>query len=250
MSFVVIIPARFASSRLPKKVLADLGGKPMIIRVVERVAQSGAARIVVATDHNDIYFVCQTYGINVVMTDINHFCGTDRIAEAATILNLTADTIIVNVQGDEPLINPNIISLTAAKIKSNIPMATAAHIITSPSKFNSNIVKVVLDKNKRAIYFSRAAIPWQYHKHGNNIQKNLQSLYAYKPLQHIGLYAYTNKFLQIYSKLTISPLEKIESLEQLRALWHGYMISVYVTHSHSETGVDTLEDLERIRKFF
>lgn len=250
MSFIVIIPARFASTRLPKKPLIDLGGQPMVVRVSRRAALSGATHVIVATDHKDIYQACKLNGIDVVMTRTDHFSGTNRVAEVAATLNLNEDAVVVNVQGDEPLISPDLITATASHIKSDILMATAAHPIVSCSKiFNPNIVKVVLDKNKQAIYFSRAVIPW-YRDGFARSQENLRNLHHYQPLRHIGLYAYANKFLQIYPTLTVSPLEEFEELEQLRVLWHGYKINVHVTSLLSETGVDTPEDLKRIRKYF
>jgi 3-deoxy-manno-octulosonate cytidylyltransferase (CMP-KDO synthetase) len=252
MSFIVIIPARLASTRLPNKPLADLGGKPMIVRVAERAAQSGAARIVVATDHHEIHAACQRHGIDVAMTRADHPSGTDRIAEVAAAMDLPEDAVVVNVQGDEPLIDPGLIAATAAHIKADVPMATAAHAIELlPEIFNPNVVKVVLNKEGRAMYFSRAAIPW--HRDGFAQSKERlseQHRHEFAPLRHIGLYAYTNQFLQIYPTLTASPLERIEALEQLRVLWHGYSIAVHVTSLLPEAGVDTPEDLERVRKHF
>jgi len=252
MSFTVIIPARLASTRLPNKPLADLGGKPMIVRVAERAAQSGARRILVATDHRDIYAACEQHGVEVVMTRADHPSGTDRIAEVAATLDLPDDAVVVNVQGDEPLIDPGLIAATAAHIRSDVPMATAAHAIADlPEVFNPNVVKVVLNKDGRAMYFSRAAIPW--HRDGFAQSKEaLSELHGHEfmPLRHIGLYAYSNHFLQIYPTLTPSPLERIEALEQLRVLWHGHAIAVHVTSVLPEAGVDTQEDLERVRRHF
>lgn len=252
MSFTVLIPARLASTRLPNKPLADLGGKPMIVRVAERAAQSGAARIVVATDHRDIYAACEHYGVDVFMTRADHPCGTDRIAEVAMALDLSEDAVVVNVQGDEPLIDPGLIAATAAHINAEVPMATAAHAIELlPEMFNPNVVKVVLNKQGCAMYFSRAAMPW----HRDGFAQSQQQLsephrHEFTPLRHIGLYAYTNKFLQLYPTLAPSPLERIEALEQLRVLWHGYAIAVHVTSLLPEAGVDTPEDLERVRQHF
>lgn len=249
MSFTVIIPARFASSRLHKKVLANLGGKPMVVRVAERAAQSNATHVIVATDHYDIYSVCMSYGINVTMTKVDHVSGTDRVAEVAATLNLAEDAIIVNVQGDEPLIDPNLISKVASYITPDTDIATVAHKIKLSKKiYNPNIVKVILNKKNQAIYFSRAAIPWHYNKFPDDINNHFKSHFTI--LRHIGLYAYTNKFLKIYNTLSVSPLEKIEGLEQLRILWHGYNITVHVTQLSPEIGVDTLEDLKRIQQYF
>ncbi|QAU35345.1 3-deoxy-manno-octulosonate cytidylyltransferase [Janthinobacterium sp. 17J80-10] len=248
MSFSVIIPARLASTRLPNKPLADLGGKPMVVRVAERAAQSGAGRVVVATDHADIVAACEQHGVAVQMTRSDHPSGTDRIAEVAAALGLAPDAVVVNVQGDEPLIDPALIAATAACISQTVPMATAAHPITEAAEvFNPNVVKVVLDRTGRALYFSRAAIPW--HRDGfARTTADLPSDYA--PLRHIGLYAYSNAFLQAYPQLTASPLEQLEALEQLRVLWHGYPIAVHVIASAPAGGVDTPEDLARVRQFF
>jgi 3-deoxy-manno-octulosonate cytidylyltransferase (CMP-KDO synthetase) len=248
MSFTVIIPARMASTRLPNKPLADLGGKPMVVRVAERAAQSGAEQVVVATDHTDILAACEQHGVAAQMTRADHPSGTDRIAEVAAALGLAPEAVVVNVQGDEPLIDPALIAATAARIAPEVPMATAAHAITDIAEvFNPNVVKVVLDQAGRALYFSRATIPW----HRDGFACTTEMLPAgYAPLRHIGLYAYSNAFLQAYPQLAVSPLEQIEALEQLRVLWHGYPIAVHVTAKAPAAGVDTPEDLERVRQFF
>ena len=248
MSFIAIIPARLASTRLPNKPLADIGGKPMIVRTAEQALASGASRIMVATDHADIVAACEAHQIPVCMTRADHPSGTDRIAEVAASMDLPDDAVIVNVQGDEPLIAPELIAATAALVNAAVPMATAAHPLHLPEEvFNPNVVKVVLDKQGKALYFSRATIPW--HRDGFAQDRN-QLPEGYQPLRHIGLYAYRNDFLQNYPKLAISPLEQIEALEQLRVLWHGYAIAVHVTASSPAAGVDTAEDLERVRAFF
>jgi len=248
MSFTVIIPARLASTRLPNKPLADLGGKPMIVRVAERAAQSGADRIIVATDHADIVAACESHGIAVSMTRNDHPSGTDRIAEVAAAMGLPTDAVVVNVQGDEPLIDPALIAATAKLISTDVPMATAAHPIHDVAEtFNPNVVKVVLDRTNRALYFSRATIPW--HRDGFAQSKAMLPA-GYVPLRHIGLYAYRNDFLQAYPKLSISPIEQIEALEQLRVLWHGILIAVHVTDEAPAAGVDTPEDLERVRRHY
>lgn len=248
MSFTVIIPARLASTRLPNKPLADLGGKPMIVRVAERAMQSGASRVIVATDHADIFAACAQNNVAVQMTRTDHPSGTDRIAEVAAALGLSDDAVIVNVQGDEPLIDPSLIAATAILISREVPMATAAHTIDDIADvFNPNVVKVVLDKSGRALYFSRATIPW--HRDGF-AQGREQLPAAYAPLRHIGLYAYRNTFLQAYPQLAVSPLEQIEALEQLRVLWHGVPIAVHVTPHAPAAGVDTPEDLLRVRRYF
>lgn len=248
MSFTVIIPARLASTRLPNKPLADLGGKPMIVRVAERAMQSGAAQVIVATDHADIFAACAQHKVAVQMTRADHPSGTDRIAEVAALIGLPDDAVVVNVQGDEPLIDPSLIAATATLISRDVPMATAAHTISDIEEaFNPNVVKVVLDKAGRALYFSRATIPW--HRDGFALSRDAMPA-AYAPLRHIGLYAYRNAFLQEYPQLSISPLEQLEALEQLRVLWHGVPIAVHVTPHAPVTGVDTPEDLARVRQFF
>ncbi|WP_293777540.1 3-deoxy-manno-octulosonate cytidylyltransferase [uncultured Oxalicibacterium sp.] len=248
MSFTVIIPARLASTRLPNKPLADLGGKPMIVRVAERAAQSGAARIIVATDHADILAACAQHGVQACMTRSDHPSGTDRIAEVAAAIGLSQDAVVVNVQGDEPLIDPALIAATAKLIGTAVPMATAAHPIHDVAEtFNPNVVKVVLDRDGRALYFSRATIPW----HRDGFAQTQQVLPAgYAPLRHIGLYAYRNDFLQAYPTLEQSPLEQIEALEQLRVLWHGVPIAVHVTDDAPAAGVDTPDDLARVRRHY
>jgi 3-deoxy-manno-octulosonate cytidylyltransferase (CMP-KDO synthetase) len=248
MSFVVIIPARLASTRLPNKPLADLGGKPMIVRVAERAQESGAARIVVATDHADILAACAAHGIEACMTRADHPSGTDRIAEVARTLGLPDDAVVVNLQGDEPLIDPSLLAACAARIGAQVPMATCAHPLhEAADAFNPNVVKVVLDKLGRALYFSRATIPW----HRDAFAQSREQLPAgYVPMRHIGLYAYSNAFLQQYPQLEPAPLESIEALEQLRVLWHGYPIAVHVTDSAPAAGVDTPEDLERVRTYY
>lgn len=252
MSFTVIIPARLASTRLPNKPLADLGGKPMIVRTAERAGLSGAARIIVATDHADIAAACRAEQLEVCLTRADHPSGTDRIAEVAATLGLPADAVIVNVQGDEPLIDPQLIADTAALIKADVPMATAAHPITSMQELlNPNVVKVVLDRHGRALYFSRASIPWHRDAFAQNVQQfPTDTMPPYTPLRHIGLYAYRNDFLQQYPTLSVSPLEQIEALEQLRVLWHGIPIAVQVTSQSPAAGVDTPDDLRRVQALF
>lgn len=245
MGFVVIIPARLASTRLPNKPLADLGGKPMIVRVAERAQASGAQRIIVATDHADIAVACAAHGIEACMTRADHPSGTDRIAEVARTLQLAPEAVVVNLQGDEPLIDPALLAACAARIGAGVPMATCAHPLSSAEDaFNPNVVKVVLDKAGRALYFSRATIPW----HRDGFAQDRAALPpGYVPLRHIGLYAYSNAFLQQYPQLEASPLEAIEALEQLRVLWHGVPIAVHVTAEAPHAGVDTPEDLARVR---
>ncbi len=249
MAFTVIIPARLASPRLPNKPLADLGGKPMVVRVAERARASGATRIVVATDHADILAACAAHGIEAVMTRADHPSGTDRIAEVARALNLGPEEVVVNLQGDEPLIDPVLLAACAARIEAGVPMATCAHPLSDVADvFNPNVVKVVLDRQGRALYFSRATIPWARDAFAASRDTLPAALPAdYAPLRHIGLYAYSNTFLQAYPALEVSPLEQVEALEQLRVLWHGHPIAVHVTDSAPEAGVDTPEDLARVR---
>ncbi|MDO8178478.1 MAG: 3-deoxy-manno-octulosonate cytidylyltransferase [Undibacterium sp.] len=248
MSFIVIIPARLASSRLPNKPLADIGGKPMVVRTAERALLSGASQIMVATDHADILAACKNHGIPACMTRSDHPSGTDRIAEVAAAMGLADDAVVVNVQGDEPLIEPDLIAATAALVSQQVPMATAAHRLHEPQDaFNPNVVKVVLDKLGRAMYFSRATVPW--HRDAFALNRDILPA-AYVALRHIGLYAYRNDFLQNYPLLEMSPLEQIEALEQLRVLWNGHAIAVHVTDASPATGVDTLEDLIKVRKLF
>jgi 3-deoxy-manno-octulosonate cytidylyltransferase (CMP-KDO synthetase) len=248
VAFTVIIPARLASTRLPNKPLADLGGKPMVVRVAERARAAGAERIIVATDHEDIRAACAAHGVEACMTRADHPSGTDRIAEVARLMQLAPDAVVVNLQGDEPLIDPALLQAAAARISADVPMSTCAHPLhDAADAFNPNVVKVVLDKAGRALYFSRATIPW----HRDGFAQDRAALPAgYVPLRHIGLYAYRNDFLQAYPALAQSPLEHSEALEQLRVLWHGYPIAVHVTDAAPAAGVDTPEDLERVRQHY
>ena len=240
-SFTVVIPARLASSRLERKALADLGGKPMVIRVAERSAQSAANRIIVATDAQEIESVCKAANLEVMMTREDHPSGTDRLAEVALQLGLNDEAIVVNVQGDEPLIPVDLINQVANTLQSkpHCAMATAAVAIHDQSEIaNPNAVKVVLSKNNEALYFSRSTIPFD-RSHSSPIY-----------YRHLGIYAYRTGFLKAFSNLAISPLEQAESLEQLRALWHGYAIAVHITPESPPPGVDTQADLNRARQFF
>ncbi|MBH5330135.1 3-deoxy-manno-octulosonate cytidylyltransferase [Eikenella sp. S3360] len=247
--FTVIIPARLASSRLPEKALADIAGKPMVVRVAERARLSEAQRVVVATDHAAIAAACSEYGIEAVLTGKEHTSGTARLAEAALLLGMADEDIAVNVQGDEPLIDPALINRTAELLGSgSAQMATAAHPIADAAEFlNPNCVKVVLDQRRNALYFSRAPIAWPRDAFADK-QTALPEGYA--PLRHIGLYAYRVGFLHQYVGLPPSPLEAIESLEQLRVLWHGGKIAVTVCDNAPAAGVDTAEDLQRVRDWF
>ncbi len=248
MSFTVIIPARMASTRLPGKPLADLGGKPMVVRVAERAFQAGAAQVIVATDHQEIVAACRSHGIDARMTRADHPSGTDRIAEVTSAIGLADDAVVVNVQGDEPLIDPELIRACAGLIGAQVPMSTAAHRLTDSAEiFNPNVVKVVLDAAGHALYFSRAPIPW--HRDGFAVSTSTLPD-DYVALRHIGLYAYRQDFLQAYPALPVSPLENIEMLEQLRVLWHGHKIAVHLAAKVPQAGVDTPEDLQRVRGQF
>ena len=247
--FVVLIPARMSSSRLPRKALADIHGKPMVVRAAEQAAKSRAVRVVVATDHEEIFAACQAHNIEVVMTGEYHESGTTCLAEAAQLLGLSADTVVVNVQGDEPLIDPKLVDQTAAVLVENgAPMATAAHEIHDFDEFmNPNVVKVVLCRQGRALYFSRAPIAYPR----DSMRAGERTLpQADAPLRHIGIYAYRAGFLNEYAQMSASPLENIESLEQLRVLWHGHPIAVEIVAQAPAAGVDTQEDLERVRAVF
>jgi 3-deoxy-manno-octulosonate cytidylyltransferase (CMP-KDO synthetase) len=250
VSFTAIIPARLASSRLPGKALADLGGKPMVVRVAERARESGARGVYVATDHRTIAEAVEQAGFQALMTRPDHPTGTDRIAEAAERLNLEANAIVVNVQGDEPLVEPALIRAVAALLaeKPQAAIATACHPIRHSSElFDPSAVKVVLDHSGLARYFSRAPIPWARDAFASPSRTLPEGLPCHR---HIGVYAYRAEFLRMFPKLAAPPLERFEALEQLRALWHGYAIAVAVREDAPLPGVDTPEDLERARAQF
>lgn len=249
MSYTVLIPARLASTRLPNKPLADIGGAPMVVRVAQRAALSQAKRIVVAADHESIVQACQTHGIECVLTRMDHPTGSDRLAQACEILGLDGQDPVVNVQGDEPLIDPALIDACARMLdaRPDCVMSTAAHPIHEADLFaNPNVVKVVTDQAGRALYFSRAPIPWWR----DAPQAGQPNVSVADPLRHIGIYGYRAGFLRRFPTLSVSPLETIESLEQLRVLWHGERIAVHVTPNAPGAGVDTPEDLERVRVLF
>jgi len=250
MSFVALIPARLKSTRLPNKPLADIHGQPMIVRVAERAKQSGASRVVVAADDASIVAAVAAVGLEVVLTRVDHQSGTERLAEAADLLGLEDHEVVVNVQGDEPLIDPTLIDAVAKKLLAdpNLPMSTAAHAIHSADDFfNTNVVKVVLDKAGHALYFSRAPIPWARDPFAQDKSVLPGNLGA---LRHIGIYGYRAGFLRAYRDLAASPIESIEALEQLRVLWHGHKIGVFIAANAPAAGVDTPEDLERVRAVF
>ena len=240
--FLVVIPARLGSTRLPRKPLADIGGKPMVIRVAERAQQSNAQSVVVATDSPEIQAVCDQYRIECLLTSADHPTGTDRIAEVAQLLKLPADTLVVNVQGDEPLIPPELINQVAQTLADNAACAistVAVPIVDAAEITNPNVVKVVLNRANEALYFSRATIPFV---------RDPDSKQTITHLRHLGIYAYRADFLEAYTRLDPAPPEQAEALEQLRALWNGYRIAVHTASKAPPAGVDTVEDLERVRR--
>jgi 3-deoxy-manno-octulosonate cytidylyltransferase (CMP-KDO synthetase) len=249
MSFTVLIPARLGSTRLPDKPLADIAGKPMVVRVAERAAASGAARVVVAADDARILRACAEHGVQAVLTCRDHASGSDRLAEACALLGLDGSDLVVNVQGDEPLIAPALVRRCAELLdeRADCVMSTAAHPITRLDEYlNPNVVKVVLDAANRALYFTRAPVPWWRDGHAAGVH----SLPTPSPLRHVGLYGYRADFLRSFPALPPAPLEQCEALEQLRVLWHGQRIAVHVAAQESEPGVDTPEDLARVRALF
>ena len=240
-----------ASTRLPDKPLADIGGMPMVVRVAHQAALSGALRVVVAADDPRVLEACQRHGVPAVLTRVDHASGSDRLAEACTLLGLDGGDIVVNVQGDEPLIDPALIRQCADLLQSDgaAVVATAAHAIHDVADFaNPNVVKVVLDANNRALYFSRAPLPWWRDAsspgHPALPMAGAQDIGA---LRHIGLYAYRAGYLRTFPTLAMAPLERLESLEQLRVLWHGERIVVHIAAQAPPGGVDTPEDLARVR---
>ena len=256
MSFTVLIPARLGSTRLPNKPLADIGGAPMVVRVAQRVLSlskpSQPIRVVVAGDSQEIVVACHAHGIECVLTRKDHPSGSDRLAEACQILGLTDDEIVVNVQGDEPLIEPTLVNAVAQLLTehSNISMSTAAHTIDNWAEFiNPNVVKVVTDAQGLALYFSRSAIP-HWRDQPLAVLTGTPKLPSPAPLRHIGIYGYRVGFLRKFPSLPQAPIEINEALEQLRALWHGYRIAVFVSPQAPGPGVDTPEDLERVRRLF
>lgn len=246
MSFVVIIPARFASTRLPGKPLQDINGKPMIVHVLERARESGADRIIVATDHPDVASAVEAAGGEVCMTRADHQSGTERLAEVVEKCAFSDDTIIVNIQGDEPMIPPAIVRQVAENLASSSSgMATlAVPIHDAEEAFNPNAVKVVMDAQGYALYFSRATIPWDRDR--DRFAHSRETI-GDSLLRHIGIYGYRAGFIRRYVSWAPSPLEQIEMLEQLRVLWYGEKIHVAVAAEVPGTGVDTPEDLERVR---
>ncbi|GAB1234698.1 3-deoxy-manno-octulosonate cytidylyltransferase [Ferrigenium sp. UT5] len=266
LTFRVVIPARFASTRLPGKPLLDIGGKPMVIRVAEQAAQSGAQQVIIATDHPSILAAAAQHDFQACMTRSDHASGTDRIAEVAAQQGWGDDTIVVNVQGDEPLVPPGLIRAVAQHLHDHAgcAIATACHAIHDEASMrNPNVVKTVLDKHGNALYFSRAPIPWprdafmdsatgrgdspsspQGKVGSGESQRNIEML------RHIGLYAYRAGFLRTYGQLAPAAIEQAESLEQLRALYHGYKIGVTIATDAPPAGVDTERDLQVARQLF
>jgi 3-deoxy-manno-octulosonate cytidylyltransferase (CMP-KDO synthetase) len=246
MGFCVLIPARLASTRLPDKPLADIGGRPMVVRVAERARQSSAQRVVVAADDARIVQACEACGVEAVLTRTDHASGSDRLAQACELLGLSGQDIVVNVQGDEPLIDPALIDSVAALLQARpeASMSTAAHPIASIDEFsNPNVVKAVLDAQGFALYFSRAAIPWWR----DGFAAGSLELPQPAPLRHVGIYGYRAQFLRQFPLLAPAAMEQTEALEQLRALWHGHRIAVHVSATAPGIGVDTPQDLERVR---
>ena len=267
MTFTVLIPARLASTRLPNKPLADIAGLPMIVRVAQRAQLTRAlagndVRVVVAADNGEIVTACRSHGIESVLTDVDHPSGSDRLAQACDLLKLPDEAIVVNVQGDEPLMEPTLI-VAVAKLLTDCPqasMSTAAHAIDSLDDFhNPNIVKVVVNASGLALYFSRSPIPqardaygqaWWLSEGASASAASTPLLRQAAPLRHVGIYGYRAGFLRQFPKLSQAPIEVAEALEQLRALWHGYSIAVHVTPHAPGPGVDTPADLMRVREIF
>ena len=249
MGFTVLIPARLASTRLPDKPLADIAGLPMVVRVARRAEESGATQVVVAADSERIADACSRHGVRAVLTRTDHPSGSDRLAEACELLGLERDDLVVNVQGDEPLIDPALIDAVADLLAKHpqASMSTAAHPIASVEEFrNPNVVKVVLQADGLAMYFSRAPIPWWR----DGFAAGITALPDPAPLRHIGIYGYRAGFLRAFPRMAQAPVEACEALEQMRALWHGHRIAVHVSDVAPGAGVDTPEDLERVRRAF
>lgn len=247
MAFTVVIPARFASTRFPGKPLVDVLGKPMVQHVYERALESEAQRIIIATDHEQIAEVAASFGAEVCMTSTQHQSGTDRLQEVVSKLGFDDSEVVVNVQGDEPLIPPRIINQVAKNLieHSDAGIATLSESIHSvDSLMNPNVVKVVCDEAGRALYFSRAAMPWPRDAFMQGVTASMPSGFAWQ--RHIGLYAYRVSLLNDFVTWPVAAIEATESLEQLRALWKGVRIQVSVAEEAPPTGVDTPEDLQRV----
>ncbi|WP_426875693.1 3-deoxy-manno-octulosonate cytidylyltransferase [Glaesserella parasuis] len=247
MSFTVIIPARYSSTRLPRKPLLDIAGKPMIQHVWEKAQQAGATRVIIATDHPEIEQVVTSFGGEACLTSDKHNSGTERLAEVIEKMAIADDEIIVNIQGDEPLIPPVIVTQVAENLdKHQVNMATlAVKLTTREELFNPNVVKTLTDKNGMALYFSRATIPF-----GRDYFPQCDDAFVQQQnyLRHIGIYAYRAGFVKQYVAWEPTALEQLESLEQLRALWYGEKIHLDLAKEAPQVGVDTAEDLERVRQ--
>ncbi len=256
MRRVILIPARLASTRLPNKPLADIAGLPMIVRVAQAASRSvtgqGPGAVIVAADDASIVQACTAHGVQAILTRVDHASGSDRLAQACDVLALHDDDVVVNVQGDEPLINPDLIDAVAQLLMAHpgAAMSTASHAIDSVADYlNPNVVKVVTDKHGLALYFSRAPIAWERDAVRNG-QGQITTLGVPVPQRHIGIYAYRVGFLRQFPTLAQAPIEKRESLEQLRAMWHGFDIVVHEAATAPGPGVDTPQDLERVRRLF
>jgi 3-deoxy-manno-octulosonate cytidylyltransferase (CMP-KDO synthetase) len=250
LKFSVIIPARYASTRLPGKPLLDIAGKPMVVRVADRARLSGAAEILIATDHEGIAAAAARHGYEAVLTSARHASGTDRLAEVAARRRYAAGHIVVNVQGDEPLIDPALIREVGAALarRPGAHVATAAHPLADARELvNPNVVKVVLDHAGHALYFSRSPVPYARDAFARGIRSIPRGLPVYR---HLGIYAYRAGFLRRFTRLAPAAVERFEALEQLRALAHGYRIAVVVTRRAPHPGVDTPADLRRVRRMF
>ncbi len=246
--FVVIVPARLASTRLPRKPLADLAGIPMVVRVAKNAAASGAHNVVVATDSDEVITACRQFDVAAILTRAEHATGTDRIAEAVQLLQLDDDAIVVNVQGDEPLLPAEVVRRVAALLaqRPDCVITTAAHPLADAAEFFSpHVVKVVTDAGGRALLFSRAPIPWARDAFHVSLERLPPGLPAWR---HVGIYAYRVGFLRQFPQLAPAPIETQENLEQLRALWHGFGIAVLPLDSPLPPGVDTADDLEHVRR--
>ena len=249
--FTVLIPARLASTRLPDKPLADIAGVPMVVRVAQRARASAARDVVVAADDARIVAACAAHGVQAVLTRQDHPSGSDRLAEACTLLGLADDALVVNVQGDEPLIDAGLIDAVAQTLaeRPEADMSTAVHAIDNLDEFlNPNVVKAVLDARGLALYFSRAPIPWW--RDGYTPGTGFSRLPSPAPWRHIGIYGYRAGFVKRFPTLPAAPIETGEALEQLRALWHGHRIAVHTSAHAPGPGVDTPADLERVRRLF
>jgi 3-deoxy-manno-octulosonate cytidylyltransferase (CMP-KDO synthetase) len=250
MKFSVIIPARHVSTRLPGKMLADVAGKPLVVRTAEQARQSGAQNVLVATDSDEIAAAVTRHGFDAEMTQTGHASGTDRIAEVVQRRGFSDDHTVINLQGDEPLIEPQLIRDVAAHLGQHpdAAIATAAHPITDVAEFTGpNAVKVVIDQAGYALYFSRSAIPFARDAFAGGITGLPPGMPV---LRHVGIYAYRARFLRIYPGLQPAAIERFEALEQLRALWHGYRICVAITDRAPQPGIDAPADLERVRAIF